>query len=166
MRRVGVTFDTSAHLEKLRTGFLVIRIDFCMKILAGDLTPLSPEPETLPVSMAAAVIGGLYEKKWTVEYKMPESFSSPINLWIPFIFGSPVFFLLSKMEVPKPWSFCPSSLIEERSWPMSDTRFEEPSHIQKPKRLGETWQYSPKPNKLQSAPGSYINIWISVILHY
>ena len=63
MHGVGVTFDTPAHLEKLRTGFLVIRIEFCMKTLAGDLTPLSHEPETLPVSMAAAVIGGTYEKK-------------------------------------------------------------------------------------------------------
>lgn len=100
---------------------------------------------------------------WLLQWS---AFKSEMNYgvqdaWVFLIFGSThlwksCLLLLSKMELPKPWSFCSSSLMEEESSPLSDTRFEKPSHFEKPKRLGKTCQYSPNPHKLQSAPGSYI----------
>lgn len=75
---------------------------------------LGQKPKALPVLVTAAVIG-IHKKKWTMEFKMPESFSASVNLW------TCSWLLLSKTEVPKPWCFCSSAWTEEKSLFMSDT---------------------------------------------
>ena len=109
MHRMGANFSLPRIPREFRTRFLVIAS--CMKTLASDVTCLHCEPKTLTVFMAAAGTV-ICDEKWTLEYKIPESFWSSINTLLR----------LSKMEVPEPWSLCPSNLIRGKSLPMAPGR--------------------------------------------
>lgn len=97
------------------------------------------------------------------------------DTWVFLIFGSThlrksVCYFFPKMELPKPWSFCSSSLMEEESSPLSDTRFEKPSYFEKPKRLGKNLSVFSKPTQTSECSGSYIQCmnkcYSPILIHY